>query len=211
MAKVITERERLLRLRNAELKDISSRDSLTGIANRGAFDRYLSEVWAAAAASENPLSLLFVDIDYFKRYNDTYGHQAGDLALRVIAHALQHLGLRDSDMIARYGGEEFVILLPNTSLAGAVTVAERAVAAIRNLDMPHDASPKRRISISIGASSCYPSNDNHPDSLIASADAALYHAKAAGRDQVYAEILSSTQNKTPEQEFNSTAMVNTQD
>jgi len=210
MAKVITERERLLRLRNEELKDISSRDSLTGVANRGAFDLYLSEVWAAAAASKKPLSLLFVDIDYFKRYNDAYGHQAGDSALRVIAHALQHLPLRDSDMIARYGGEEFVVVLPNTSLTGAVAVAERAVVAIRNLGIPHDASPKRRVSISIGASSCYPANDKHPDSLIASADAALYRAKAEGRDQVYAENPSSTQNKIPERDFKSTSAVNNQ-
>jgi diguanylate cyclase (GGDEF)-like protein len=208
MAKVIAERERLLRTRNAELTDLSSQDPLTGVANRRALDRYLSEAWPVAAGSSQPLSLLFVDVDHFKLYNDTHGHQAGDAVLRAIAHALRHLPLREADLVARYGGEEFVIVLPGTPLAGAVAVAERALAAIRALGIPHHASPKGSVSVSIGVASSRPDRDEHPDGLIASADAALYRAKADGRDRVHAEMSPSIGLETFRRSIDSASMAN---
>jgi diguanylate cyclase (GGDEF)-like protein len=210
MARVIAERERLLRLRNAELTDLSARDPLTGVANRRALDRYLSEAWSVAAGSAQPLSLLFVDVDHFKLYNDTHGHQAGDAVLRAIAHALQHLPLREADLVARYGGEEFVVVLPGTPLAGAVAVAERALAAIRALGIPHHASPKGVVSVSIGVASSRPDRDEHPDGLVASADAALYRAKADGRDRVHAEMPSSPGSETSGRVIDSTSVMSQQ-
>jgi len=208
MARVIAERERLLRMRNAELTDLSSQDPLTGVANRRALDRYLSEAWSVAAGSAQPLSLLFVDVDHFKLYNDTHGHQAGDAVLRAIAHALRHLPLREADLVARYGGEEFVVVLPGTPLAGAVAVAERALAAIRALGIPHHASPKGSVSVSIGVASSRPDRDEHPDGLVAAADAALYRAKADGRDRVHAERPPSPGLETSGRLVDSASMVN---
>ena len=165
-------------------------DSLTQIANRRAFDQKLVEEWQRLARENLPISLLLCDIDFFKLYNDRYGHPTGDDCLRAVAKAIESCVRRPADLAARYGGEEFAVILPNTLKEGATLIAEKICLAIANLNIPHESSFVRdRVSISIGISTTLPKQKVLPRSLIESADKGLYLAKNQGRDRaVYSSI-----------------------
>lgn len=169
---------------NARLQEVANLDGLTNVPNRRAFDRVLNDWWVRSANNCQYLSLLLFDIDCFKQYNDTYGHPAGDECLRQVAKALTETVYRPPDTLARYGGEEFVALLPDTETAGALAVAERTIAAVRRLNLPHRASKcSDRIALSIGVASTIPELMANPTTLIEVADAALYLAKRNGRNR----------------------------
>ncbi|SDZ96526.1 PAS domain S-box-containing protein/diguanylate cyclase (GGDEF) domain-containing protein [Desulfuromusa kysingii] len=181
----------------AQFKDITSRkqvqealekmvhiDGLTQIANRRCFDDTLAKEWLRLKRSGQPVSLLLCDIDYFKKFNDHYGHQAGDDCLRDVAAALAGSVLRPADLAARYGGEEFVLLLPEVALEGAMKVAERVLEAVSALQIPHrNSEVGSTVSISIGAATLIPIDKYQPETLISLADGALYRAKEQGRNR----------------------------
>jgi diguanylate cyclase (GGDEF)-like protein/PAS domain S-box-containing protein len=169
---------------NERLSQISLTDGLTGIANRRCFDLTLEAEWSRGARQRQPLALLMIDIDHFKRYNDALGHPAGDACLRAVADALADCIRRPGELLARYGGEEFAILLLDTSLAGAEVVAQRCLDRIRRAALPHAHSPTApHVTLSIGVASRVPSGDEPATRLVAEADACLYRAKARGRDR----------------------------
>jgi diguanylate cyclase (GGDEF)-like protein len=168
-----------------ELQRLATRDGLTNVANRRSFDDTLNTEWRRASRESRALSLLMVDVDYFKSYNDTYGHQGGDDCLRRVAATLGEVVKRASDAVARYGGEEFAILLPATEPAGALIVAERIRAAVAALNLPHSGSSVAgHVTVSIGVASTNDTADGVPAGLVAAADAALYRAKHEGRNRV---------------------------
>jgi diguanylate cyclase (GGDEF)-like protein len=170
---------------NQELQRLATLDGLTQVANRRRFDEYLEQEWRRLARERLPLSLIMCDVDFFKLYNDTYGHQAGDECLKQIAATLQRSAKRPADLVARYGGEEFALVLPNTSQTGALFVAESIRKAIKSLLLAHarsSASPY--VTLSLGVAGTIPSLDSTGKALVAAADAALYQAKATGRDRV---------------------------
>ncbi len=170
---------------NEELGALAMQDGLTGLANRRRFDEALITEFARGMRSEQALSLVMIDIDYFKKYNDTYGHQRGDVCLQAVSNALQAISKRPGDLVARYGGEEIAVLLPSTEEPGAMLVAEQMRMAIRNLALPHIASDKTIVTISVGVATMIPRrNGSVPEHLIRAADRALYTAKEQGRDQV---------------------------
>jgi diguanylate cyclase (GGDEF)-like protein/PAS domain S-box-containing protein len=173
-----------LQAANRELKQLAISDGLTQISNRRHFNQSLQSEWKRLARERSPLSIILCDIDYFKLYNDTYGHLAGDTCLQQVAQVLRCATHRPADLAARYGGEEFVIMLPNTDLAGAVRVAELIRSQMRRLAIAHINSPvKPRVTLSLGVASRVPSSHLSPESLIRAADLALYRAKALGRDR----------------------------
>jgi diguanylate cyclase (GGDEF)-like protein len=168
---------------NQELQRVAYSDSVTAIANRRRFDQHLRQEWQRLARDREPLSLILCDIDYFKRYNDHYGHQAGDLCLKEIAQAMDRIMKRASDLVARYGGEEFAIILPNVRLKGAIHIARLIQMEIRHLEIPHaQSSVSPNVTLSLGISSQIPNLEYQPESLITAADRALYQAKAQGRN-----------------------------
>lgn len=174
-----------------ELRLQATTDCLTQLANRQYFDETLDKEWQRAMREKKNLSLLFLDIDHFKDYNDCYGHQAGDLCLVKISKAIASFTHRTSDLVARYGGEEFTILLPNTDLNGAATFAERVRAAIIALKIKHASSnPELFVTISIGVASLQPQQGVSMRKLVKLADGALYHAKRSGRNRV--EVCNQT-------------------
>lgn len=167
------------------LKNASRVDGLTNIANRRRFDETIQTEWKRAFRHSEPLSLLMLDIDFFKRYNDTYGHQAGDECLRKIAMNLAKSLKRPGDLAARYGGEEFACVLPGVSPNGAIKIAQRIHAAVRGLAMPHEDSDVAVIvTASIGVATMMPTGNEGWDKLVERADKALYQAKQEGRDRV---------------------------
>jgi diguanylate cyclase (GGDEF)-like protein len=171
-------------LAEQSLSELALTDGLTGLANRRHFDETLELEWRRGLRDQTPAALLMIDCDYFKKFNDTYGHIDGDQVLRAVAGALRDSVQRPADLVARYGGEEFSILLPDTDIDGALRVAEAVRAAIARLDWKHEGSPLGRLTVSVGAASCLPNEEDGAISLIKAADFALYHAKAGGRDQV---------------------------
>jgi diguanylate cyclase (GGDEF)-like protein len=173
-----------LQLVNRELRRLANLDSLTQLANRRCFDDYFGQEWRRLAREQQPLSLILCDIDYFKQYNDTYGHLAGDLCLRQVADILQACVQRPADLAVRYGGEEFILVLPNTTIAGAAHVAQRIQTKIHALQQTHTGSLiGNYLTISQGIASQIPILDQPMSTLIAAADQALYHAKQTGRDR----------------------------
>ncbi len=169
---------------NRELERLASMDGLTKVANRRSFDRYLDQEWENVGSGRSSLSLILCDIDYFKNYNDTYGHQAGDVCLRQVAQAIERAVKRSSDLVARYGGEEFAIVLPNTSVAGVKQVAIGIQQAIKALAIPHSRSEVSAcITLSLGMAAISCTENKHPDMLVAAADQGLYQAKYEGRDR----------------------------
>ncbi|HEX5277757.1 MAG TPA: diguanylate cyclase [Fluviicoccus sp.] len=175
--------DELIRL-NRQLDRIAHQDALTGIPNRRSFDIASEREWEIALRQGQPLSLLLLDVDFFKRYNDTYGHEGGDHCLQAVARAVHDAMLRPADLAARYGGEEFVVLLPDTPLQGAVEVAERVLAAVDGCRILHAASSVApHVTVSIGVATATPTPGQPLAELLRQADAALYQAKEHGRHQ----------------------------
>ena len=172
---------------NRRLQGLATTDGLTGVANRRGLDAALAAEWLRMGRDTTYLALLLVDIDFFKAYNDHLGHQAGDDALRHIAHCLEVTACRrEGDLVARYGGEEFAVILPGTDRFGAIDVAERLREAVEALRLPHPGSPVGMVTISIGVAAAHLAGDrnNDPHALVAIADRELYRAKQAGRNRV---------------------------
>jgi diguanylate cyclase (GGDEF)-like protein len=166
-----------------QLRDMTRIDGLTGLSNRRSLDDRLMLEWHRAKRSGKPLALLFVDIDRFKRYNDTYGHQAGDDALTAVAQAIARNSQRPGDIAARFGGEEFVVVLPETDGAAAAVVAAAIHAAVRGLAIEHNGSEHGVITVSIGVACTDTEEVTDALGLIKVADQAVYRAKASGRNQ----------------------------
>ena len=165
------------------LEQLATRDGLTGLANRRCFDDTLRAEWSRAMRQHQPLSLLMVDVDNFKAYNDAHGHLGGDECLKRIANAVAG-EMRANDLVARYGGEEFAVILPNQSLKGAAIVAERIRCRVEQLDLPHGSDEGKHVTVSIGAATAIAATDAEPSQLVAIADAALYRAKHMGRNRI---------------------------
>ncbi|MBT7952414.1 MAG: diguanylate cyclase [Gammaproteobacteria bacterium] len=172
-----------------DLSRLTVQDALTGIANRRGFDAFLSNAWARAIRNQSPISVMLCDVDFFKNYNDFYGHPEGDEVLKNIAITIESRSRKGSDLAARYGGEEFVIVLPDTELNVALIVAEKIRSAIESLKIPHEKSNVNEyITISLGVVCVTPNRDMDSSALVKQADEALYSAKEAGRNQVYPAI-----------------------
>jgi diguanylate cyclase (GGDEF)-like protein len=166
------------------MRELTLTDTLTGVANRRSFNEAMENEWRRCGRLGLPLSIIMIDIDHFKLYNDRYGHQAGDLCLRQVAGAMKRSATRPQDLLARYGGEEFILLLPQEGVAGAEVVAQRILDEVEKLALPHAASPTcGRVSLSMGIASVTPPLDGDADALMRSADALLYQAKQSGRNR----------------------------
>ena len=177
-----TEQE-LLRLKQ-ELEELSFKDGLTGVANRRLFDSVLEAEWENARRMRLPLSMILLDIDYFKQYNDRYGHIRGDDCLKQVAKALSGAGARARDFFGRFGGEEFVLVLPETDAKAAQQIAERCRNLIFKLQIPHEASAVGQLlTISLGVGTLIPTRDDQPLAFIERVDQLLYRAKESGRNR----------------------------
>jgi len=168
---------------NIKLQQLSSLDALTQVGNRYLFDATLEREWQRLQRGNEQLALLLCDVDFFKGFNDNYGHPAGDRCLKQIAQAMTKVTKRPSDLVARYGGEEFAIILPQTSLEGAIFVAEALQAQVAALAIPHNESNTGHVTLSIGIAVCSPDRQINPYALVKAADLVLYEAKAGGRNQ----------------------------
>jgi diguanylate cyclase (GGDEF)-like protein/PAS domain S-box-containing protein len=192
----ITERksaERRLQQANRELERLATEDGLTKLFNRRHFDQYLDVEWRRQARAQDQISLIMCDVDYFKKYNDHYGHQAGDACLRSLANCIRKRVRRPGDLIARYGGEEFAIIMPETDIKGTWHIAEMIRQELLNMRIPHNhSSVAPCVTISCGIASMFPSNSTKPQMLIQRADQALYRAKQKGRNCVvsYHELVA---------------------
>lgn len=188
MVETIDQRTSELQLANEQLIILSVQDGLTGIANRRMFDHYLAKEWRRAMREQLPLSLIMLDVDFFKKYNDTYGHQQGDRALIAVAETLQRHIRRPADLAARYGGEEFALILPNTPIDGALLLAECIRAGVEELAMEHRTSEvSPNLSISLGVVTTIPpqrANNQNLNTFVETADHGLYQAKQQGRNKV---------------------------
>ncbi|WP_320822044.1 diguanylate cyclase [Reinekea sp.] len=174
-----------LKLQTDLLRAIGLTDGMTGIANRRRFDETLDQQWRTCERDQKPLSLIILDVDFFKTYNDHYGHLMGDQCLKTIAHALEKNIRRPTDLVARYGGEEFACILPTTDSVGALNRAVELLNAVRNLKIEHAMSEvAREITISAGVATLIPNRSNSLLDLVGCADKALYLAKNGGRNRV---------------------------
>lgn len=181
-----------LKFQSDLLRKLVFLDGLTSAFNRRYFDQQICTEWARAARSNTPLSLILLDVDFFKRYNDSYGHQAGDDALRVVASALKSCLRRPADLVARYGGEEFACILPETSYQDALAIADELEHHIRALAIPHKSSEVADVvTISLGLASRVGSSESDVQDLIALADNLLYQAKHSGRGRVCSSVLAA--------------------
>ena len=191
----ITEQKRLeLELRRAtqKLKQLAELDSLTKIANRRKFDEYLNFWWKQLMREQLPLSLIISDIDYFKLFNDAYGHQVGDDCLRAVAKAISLTFKRPADLVARYGGEEFAVILPNTNTTGLIDLCELLKTNVQQIKITHERSlVSKYVSISVGASVMVPCKEYKSEVIINAADIALYEAKAKGRNRIIIKVPDS--------------------
>jgi len=170
--------------KNEELRGLAEVDDLTKIPNRRMFEQELKRGWRRTVRTSRPLSVLLCDVDNFKAYNDAYGHQAGDDCLVKIARAIHGAARRPTDYAARYGGEEFAVILQDTGIEGAQSVAERICLAVRNLAIPHSGgTAAKQVTISIGAAAIQPTHEGAPIALIRKADECLYRAKGGGRNR----------------------------
>jgi diguanylate cyclase (GGDEF)-like protein/PAS domain S-box-containing protein len=182
---LIVQLEERVRKRTAELERLSLTDPLTGIANRRSFDRCLEAEWDRAVRTRQPLSLILVDIDFFKNMNDTAGHTAADDALRSVAACLSQVAQRSADLAARYGGDEFVLVLPDTSAEGALRIANRVQELVEGLGVRNPGSSiDHAMTVSQGAATALPDSKGTWSSLLLEADRALYHAKQTGRARI---------------------------
>ena len=166
-----------------KLEVLSTTDALTGLFNRRHFNEMYEKDWYGTVRSQGSIAVIMMDIDYFKRYNDAYGHLQGDQCLQSVAKAIRESAKRSRDLAARYGGEEFVILLPETDTDGAARVARQVQAAVAELDIPHEESPVyKKVTLSAGIAAMKPAIGDKPDLLLSRADEALYRAKEEGRN-----------------------------
>ncbi len=185
----ITERKRM----EDQLRDLSMRDGLTGIFNRRTFDVEIEREWRRATRILRPFSVILIDIDYFKRFNDTYGHPAGDACLKRVADVIESSVNRAGDLTSRYGGEEFVVLLPMTSSADAIRIGEKIRRDVESLAIAHRGSKAASVvTVSIGVGTVLPSRDTSPSAVLRLADQALYAAKRGGRNRVVCHDESAT-------------------
>ncbi|MEH2286659.1 GGDEF domain-containing response regulator [Nostoc sp.] len=171
---------------NQALQHLANVDGLTELANRRRFDDYLNNQWINLAEKEEkfPLSMILCDIDFFKFYNDKYGHPAGDICLQKVGAVLSLKAQKHEDLVARYGGEEFAVIMPYTHASGAVHIAEAIQAGIKDLQIVHDGSAvSQHVTLSMGVATVIPTWESSPSELIVLADKALYQAKAGGRDR----------------------------
>ncbi|MFN6517946.1 MAG: GGDEF domain-containing protein [Nostoc sp. CreGUA01] len=177
---------------NLELQRLVTIDGLTEVANRRGFEEYFYQEWQRMKREQQPLSLILCDVDFFKSYNDTYGHRAGDRCLSKIAQTIKEIVKRPGDLVARYGGEEFAVILPNTDTQGATHVAANICDAIRKLAIPHQNSlVSSYVTLSAGFTTETPHTNSDLEEMIAAADRALYQAKTAGRDRFAQNILAT--------------------
>ena len=194
--RILTQLKTELERKNKELEALSCRDALTGILNRRGFDDYLAKEWYRSIREHKELGLLLIDVDYFKPFNDNYGHQEGDVCLKLVAAALEAGLKRASDVVARYGGEEFSVVLPNTNIEGALLIAESVRESVEVLALTHEYSQAADyVTVSIGAMCIQPVAGDTLESLIAKADKGLYEAKNSGRNRCCAyqpELEAST-------------------
>jgi diguanylate cyclase (GGDEF)-like protein len=187
--RTIEQQAETLRDANTRLNLLANLDGLTQISNRRLFDLHFDQYWQQLGRSNTFLSVLLCDVDFFKRFNDTYGHLAGDQCLKQVAGIIEKSLKRDGDLVARYGGEEFGIILPNTGKEGAIMMAEGICQAVRSLEIPHEGSIHGRVTISVGVAWVIPSPHILPSQLLKAADEALYLAKHDGRDRFsYLEV-----------------------
>ncbi|MCI3204290.1 MULTISPECIES: diguanylate cyclase [Pandoraea] len=184
LATLLGRQRRRRKLAEAALQRMASTDPLTGLANRRTLDEAYDREWRRAQREHAPLSLLFIDVDHFKTFNDRYGHPAGDEALVAVSHAISRSIRRPGDVAGRYGGEEFMVILPRTDPCGARDVAERIRVAVRAAAIEHDGSQHGHVTVSIGVAGTGPIPLGTPDLLLQAADEALYSAKSGGRDRV---------------------------
>lgn len=190
-------REQLVEL-NRELSLISTVDAVTGLANRHRLERYLEALWQTGFESGRPVTMLMLDIDHFKRFNDYYGHQAGDQCLKKVADVIRAQLRAKEDLAVRYGGEEFIVVLPDASLLDGIRIGERIRRALEALRLPHLASPEpHAVTVSIGVSCGAPSASLSPHQLIEAADVALYNAKNRGRNRIWPPIVASDATLVP--------------
>ncbi len=175
-----------LRIKNNELEYLSSHDSMTGLHNRRTADEILLREWNRAVRMKGAISLLMIDVDHFKKYNDHYGHQSGDTCLHRVATKMKSVLSRPTDELARYGGEEFIAILPDTDSAGALQVAENIRQAVLELEIPNVSVTSEFVTVSIGTGTAWPVNVLNFEKLVSCADQALYQAKAEGRNRVVA-------------------------
>lgn len=190
MERIITMRDQLNKL-NLELAALSQRDSLTQLFNRRTFDDLAQQQWASLKRRQLPASILMLDVDHFKQYNDCYGHPAGDVCLQQVAEVLQDCIHRADDIVARYGGEEFIVFLPDTDLNGAITVGERILQDVTGRKIPHEKSTTGKVvSVSIGVANSQFTGSMSLSQLQALADKALYEAKRGGRNRLHTEEAS---------------------
>jgi two-component system chemotaxis family response regulator WspR len=179
--RALRESQRELMRVNLELERLTRVDGLTGLGNRRYFDEYLAAEWRRCLRSSTSMAVLMIDVDHFKRYNDAYGHLAGDEVLKQVATVIQGGSTRSTDLAARFGGEEFVVVLPDVTAAGAQVVAERLVQHVRDLNIVHG---DQRVTISVGVAATMPDGTNSPADLVNAADRSLFRAKDSGRDRV---------------------------
>jgi len=178
--------EEALQKANEELKRLATIDGLTQISNRRRFDEFLANEWKRAARKKQNLSLILCDIDFFKLYNDNYGHQAGDQCLHAVAQAINSMLRRPADLAARYGGEEFVVTLPDTDREGAFQLSEKIRSKIEQLEILHEHSTvEKHVTLSLGVAGIVPTKESLPESLLEKADKAMYEAKRKGRNQTF--------------------------
>lgn len=171
---------------NRELRRLAREDGLTGLANRRYFEEILEKEWRRHQREDTPLGLILLDVDFFKRYNDTYGHQQGDVCLQKVASVLKTIAHRPADLAARYGGEEFALILPNTEVPGVEYLAKLINRRVEALQIPHSASDVASVvTVSVGCSVSFQSSAPNMEALIKQADAALYQAKENGRNQYH--------------------------
>jgi diguanylate cyclase (GGDEF)-like protein len=189
LGRIVDERTGQLVEANRRLEQLARTDGLTGLSNYRSFSETLETEWARNRREGRPLSVAMVDVDRFKTYNDTFGHRAGDEALRRVAGAIGGLGKREGDVVARYGGDEFSMVLVGSDRHGAVRMAERARAAVEELELLEPESTLEKLTLSIGVATTVPSSGMTTEDLLRAADQALYEAKRRGRNCVVARVL----------------------